>query len=131
MCSHYRNTVNKCGCIKYSPYNAEVDINHVIVHNNILNLFRRYSYVAYCIKPIEWKPITGSLVITEDPYEMPHDGSFHYGLHCLVRYNPGVASCGTWSESVPCFVVHCFVSLLVLQLLDGENRVGCFTLSPS
>ena len=24
----------------------------------------------------EWKPITGSLVITEDPYEMPHDGSF-------------------------------------------------------
>ena len=42
----------------------------------------------------------GSLVITEDPYEMPHDGSFYQGIHCLVRHNQGVASCGPWSESV-------------------------------
>ena len=32
---------------------------------------------------------------------------------------------------VPCFVVHCFVSFLVLQCdyyLDGEDIAGCFTL---
>ena len=46
------------------------------------------------LQPLEWKPITGGLVITEDTYEMPSDGSFYQGLHCLVRHNPGVASCG-------------------------------------
>ena len=30
---------------------------------------------------------------------------------------------------VPCFVVQCFVSFLVFNvLLDGEERAGCFTL---
>ena len=29
---------------------------------------------------------------------------------------------------VPCFVVHCFVSFLVLHHLDGEERAGCFAL---
>ena len=29
---------------------------------------------------------------------------------------------------VPCFVVQCFVSILVLQYLDGEERAGCFVL---
>ena len=36
------------------------------------------------LQPLEWKPMTGSLVITEDTYEMPHDRSFIRVTGCTV-----------------------------------------------
>ena len=33
------------------------------------------------------KPLMGTLTNSDDPDEMPHNGAFHQGLHCLLRQN--------------------------------------------
>ena len=38
--------------------------------------------------PVYRNPLLGTLSNREDPDEMPHDVSFHPGLHCLLRQNP-------------------------------------------
>ena len=75
----------------------------------MLNLFRRHSYLAHCLNPLEWKPITGSLVVTEGPYEMT-DAAGNFIRVCTV-----------WLDAIQ-VLHHAVPGLSLICSQDGHHR---------
>ena len=65
---------------------SDKEICKVKENSPYLHHFKKISWYLTLWRPENAK--RGTLLNSESPDEMPHDATFHQGLHCLLRRNP-------------------------------------------